>query len=52
MLSAYMGKGSAFEDALSAFAVAYAEQNEHDYAKLIAAIRAGRIEAESVTGER
>ena len=50
MLSAYMGKGSAFEDALSAFAVAYADQNERDYAKFIAAIRAGRIKAETSTG--
>jgi len=46
ILSAYMGKGEAFEDALSAFAVAYADQNERDYAKLMAAIRAGRITAE------
>ncbi|HTP99844.1 MAG TPA: DUF2252 domain-containing protein [Casimicrobiaceae bacterium] len=46
MLSAYMGKGDAFEDAMSAFGVAYANQNERDYAKLIAAIRAGRIMAE------
>ena len=46
MLSAYMGKGEAFEDALSAFAVAYADQNERDYAKFMAAIRAGRIAAE------
>jgi uncharacterized protein (DUF2252 family) len=46
MLSAYIGKGEAFEDAMSAFAVAYADQNERDYAKLIAAIRAGRIAAD------
>ena len=52
MLSAYMGKGSAFEDALSAFAVAYADQNERDYTKFIAAIRAGRIEAETATGDQ
>jgi len=50
MLSAYMGKGEAFEDALSAFAVAYADQNERDYAKLIVAIRAGRIKADSAAG--
>jgi hypothetical protein len=45
MLSAYMGRSHAFEDALGAFAVAYADQNERDYGKMIAAIRAGRIEA-------
>jgi uncharacterized protein (DUF2252 family) len=50
MLSAYMGRSSAFEDAMSAFAVAYADQNERDHAKLLAAIRAGRIQAVSETG--
>jgi hypothetical protein len=49
MLSAYMGKGEAFEDAIAAFAVAYADQNERDYARFLAAIRSGRIEAETVT---
>jgi len=47
MLSAYMGKGSQFEDAMSSFAMAYADQNERDYAKLVAAKRAGRIKSES-----
>src|SRR5215831_7530067 len=47
MLAAYMGKSDAFEDALSSFAVAYADQNERDYAKLVKAIRAGRIRAEA-----
>jgi hypothetical protein len=48
ILSAYMGKGEAFEDALSAFAVAYADQNERDHAKLLAAIRSGRIAVDDV----
>ena len=52
MLSAYMGKAAAFKDAMSAFAVAYADQNERDYSKLIAAIRAGRIEADSGGADR
>jgi uncharacterized protein (DUF2252 family) len=47
MLSAYMGKGEAFEEALRRFACAYADQNERDYARLIAAIRGGRIRAQS-----
>jgi len=47
MLSAYMGKSEAFEDALSSFAVAYADQNERDYDKFVAAIRSGRVKAES-----
>ena len=46
MLSAYMGKGTQFEDALASFAVAYADQNERDYAKLMKAIHAGRIPVE------
>jgi uncharacterized protein (DUF2252 family) len=43
MLSAYMGSGEAFDVAMAAFAIAYADQNDRDYAKLLAAIRSGRI---------
>jgi uncharacterized protein (DUF2252 family) len=46
VLAGYMGKGSAFEDALADFSVAYADQNERDYAALVGAIRSGRIEAQ------
>jgi uncharacterized protein (DUF2252 family) len=46
-LSAYMGKSDLFEDAMSSFAVDYADQNERDYAKLVAAVRSGRLEAET-----
>jgi hypothetical protein len=46
-LSAYMGKSDLFEDAMSSFAVDYADQNERDYAKLVAAVRSGRVEAET-----
>lgn len=45
MLAAYMGSSAAFEDAMAAFAVAYADQNERDHAALVAAVRAGRLEA-------
>jgi uncharacterized protein (DUF2252 family) len=45
VLSAYMGSGAVFEDAMAAFAVRYADQNERDHAALVAAVRAGRIEA-------
>ncbi|HRZ87115.1 MAG TPA: DUF2252 domain-containing protein [bacterium] len=44
-LAAYLGKSDAFEDALAAFASAYADQNERDHAALRAAVRAGRVEA-------
>ena len=45
-LSSYMGNSAAFEEALADFAVAYADQNERDHAALVAAVRAGRIEAQ------
>ncbi len=47
VLTGYMGKSTAFEDALAEFGVAYADQNERDHAALLAAIRSGRIEASS-----
>lgn len=45
MLSGYMGSGEVFEDAMSAFAAAYTDQDERDHQALVAAVRAGRIEA-------
>ena len=45
VLTGYMGKSTAFEDALADFGVAYADQNEQDHAALVAAVRNGRIEA-------
>ena len=45
VLTGYMGKSTAFEDALADFSVAYADQNERDHAALAAAVRKGRIEA-------
>jgi len=46
VLSGYMGQSSAFEEAMADFAVAYADQNERDYAALVAAVRDGRIEVQ------
>jgi uncharacterized protein (DUF2252 family) len=46
VLSGYMGKSTAFEDALADFGVSYADQNERDHAALVAAVRGGRIEAQ------
>ncbi len=45
MLTGYMGKSSAFEDALADFGEAYADQNERDHAALLTAVREGRVEA-------
>jgi uncharacterized protein (DUF2252 family) len=46
-IAAYLGKSSAFEDAIAEFAVAYADQNRRDYDALLAAIEQGRIRAET-----
>jgi uncharacterized protein (DUF2252 family) len=46
LLSAYMGDTGAFEDAIADFGVAYADQTERDHQALLAAVRAGRIEAQ------
>ncbi|HJS20099.1 MAG TPA: DUF2252 family protein, partial [Anaerolineales bacterium] len=45
VLTGYMGKSTAFEDALAEFGVAYSEQNERDHACLVEAVRTGRLEA-------
>jgi uncharacterized protein (DUF2252 family) len=46
VLTGYLGKSTAFEDALADFSVAYADQNERDHAALVAAVRKGKIEAQ------
>jgi uncharacterized protein (DUF2252 family) len=43
----YIGKNDAFARALADFAVAYADQTERDHQALVAAIRSGRIAAET-----
>jgi len=44
-ISGYLGKGDQFDDAMGAFSLAYANQNEQDYAALVKAERDGRIAA-------
>jgi uncharacterized protein (DUF2252 family) len=46
LLSAYMGDSDAFEEAIADFGVAYADQTERDHQALLAAVRAGRVEAQ------
>jgi uncharacterized protein (DUF2252 family) len=46
MLSGYMGKSDAFDQAIAKFSIAYAAQNEKDYTSFKKAIKSGRIEAE------
>jgi len=45
-IAAYLGGSDVFDEAIAAFASAYADQNERDYAALMAAIDSGRITAE------
>lgn len=45
MVSGYVGSGSAFDEAIAEFAVAYADQTERDWQSFLAAIEAGRIVA-------
>jgi threonine dehydrogenase-like Zn-dependent dehydrogenase len=46
LLSGYMGKSDAFDQALASFSVAYADQNEKDHGALKRAIRDGKVEAQ------
>jgi hypothetical protein len=46
-VAAYLGKGDAFDRAVAGFAAAYADQNERDHEALVAAVRSGRIVAET-----
>jgi hypothetical protein len=43
-LSGYMGSSEVFDDAITEFAVAYADQSERDHDAFIKAVRAGRLE--------
>lgn len=45
LISGYLGKSDAFDQALGKFALAYAEQNAKDYAALVNAEKKGRIKA-------
>ncbi len=44
VISGYLGKSDAFDLAIAAFSVAYADQTEHDHAALEKAVRQGRLE--------
>ncbi|MEV0244292.1 DUF2252 domain-containing protein [Streptomyces sp. NPDC050674] len=44
-IAAYLGRGDRFDRALTAFAQAYADQNERDFEALGAAVRSGRVRA-------
>ena len=44
-ISGYLGKSDAFDQAIGEFALAYANQTVRDHAALVAAEKAGRIQA-------
>jgi uncharacterized protein (DUF2252 family) len=46
IISSYMGKSEAFEEAISNFAIAYADQTEKDYDSFLKAIKAGKLPVE------
>jgi uncharacterized protein (DUF2252 family) len=48
VLTGYLGSSPAFEEAIVAFSETYADQNERDHAALVAAVRAGKVEARLV----
>ncbi|HTJ70140.1 MAG TPA: DUF2252 domain-containing protein [Actinospica sp.] len=45
-IASYLGDDTTFAHAIAEFASAYADQNEHDYAAMRAAMRSGRIAVE------
>jgi len=45
MLSGYMGKSDALDEAVASFSMAYADQNEKDHAALVRAVRSGKVKA-------
>ena len=48
LLGAYLGKSDAFPDAMTSFAVEYADQNERDHQMLVSAVRSGRVQAQRI----
>ena len=46
-ITAYLGNSDRFDRAIVEFSKAYAEQNDSDYKKLAAAVKSGRITAET-----
>ncbi len=46
-VASYLGKGDVFDEAIADFSVAYADRNERDYEAFAAAVRSGRLPAET-----
>jgi len=45
-IAAYLGASDVFDEAITQFSAAYADQNERDYRAFVAAVAEGRITAE------
>src|SRR5262249_38642261 len=45
LVAGYLGKNAAFDAAVAQFALDYADQTERDHERLVAAVRAGRVDA-------
>ena len=46
-IASYLGKGDPFDRAIADFSAAYADQNERDYDAFVAAVKSGRLAAET-----
>jgi uncharacterized protein (DUF2252 family) len=46
-IAAYLGKADTFDEAITAFAIAYADQAERDHQALATAVKNGRVRAET-----
>jgi len=46
VMSAYLGKSTAFDEAIGQFAMGYAKQTVSDHAALVSAIKSGRLPSE------
>ena len=46
-IASYLGKSEAFDTAIADFSVAYADQNERDYNAFSAAVKSGRLTAQT-----
>jgi predicted alpha/beta hydrolase len=46
-IASYLGASDTFDQAITEFSAAYADQNEKDYEALLAAVTSGRIVADS-----
>ncbi len=47
VIAGYCGKGDELDEAVASFAMAYADRTEADHAELVAAVRGGRLAAET-----